>query len=349
MLDPLLQGYDQGHLDVDKELLMSFFYKDNREKEGTEMPMSLRKMNVQELMKRLNTSRHGGITEDKKELNKRREKYGANVLISDYSHQDFNDNDYVDVNLSHEKSICTYIFEFFSDKIWRFLLVSCIILLIICILEDVNGSKTNGFHDWVVGVTVLLMIVFIMLINIFIERYKHNGLLYMLRSMEAKIEATVIRDGKEFLIKQSELLVGDIVILSGGDSIPADCLVIEANLQAEVDESYLTPDINPVQKKSVKTFDETIDKLKEDSKGSDDGNSIETPDPFLLGSTLVVSGRMKALVLAVGNNTYARSQNLHSPYYTMMGEKRTILHSKIDRIVSIVGKYAFILCILIFI
>ena len=115
--------------------------------------------------------------------------------------------------------------------------------------------------------------------------------------MEEKIEATVIRDGKEFLIKQKELLVGDIIVLSGGDSIPADCLVVEANLQAEVDESYLTPDINPVQKKPVVTFDETIDKFKEKNKGgSDNGDSIDTPDPFLLASTLVVSGRMKALV-----------------------------------------------------
>jgi P-type Ca2+ transporter type 2C len=140
------------------------------------------------------------------------------------------------------------------------------------------------------------MCIFIIAINIFIKRYKHNTLLHMLRSMEERIEATVIRDGKEFLIKQHELLVGDIVILSGGDSVPADCLVIEANLQAEVDESYLTPDINPVQKKPVTTFDETIDKFKEESKGSENGDSIETPDPFLLASTLVVSGRMKALV-----------------------------------------------------
>lgn len=32
-----------------------------------------------------------------------------------------------------------------------------------------------------------------------------------------------------------------------------------------------------------------------------------------------------------------------------MGEKRTVLHSKIDRIIGTVGKYSFILCVLIFV
>lgn len=166
----------------------------------------------------------------------------------------------------------------------------------------------------------------------------------MIREMEKNIEVTVIRDGKEFLIKQSEILVGDVIVLSGGDLIPADCLVIEANSQAQVDESYLTPDINPVQKKAIKVFDETLEKNKNDSKKSDE--SIETPDPFLLASTLVVAGRMRALVCAVGNNTYVRCKNLHSPYYTLMGEKTTVLQSKIDRIVNEIGRYAFIFSII---
>lgn len=161
----------------------------------------------------------------------------------------------------------------------------------------------------------------------------------MLRYMESKVEATVIRDGQEFLVGQDELLVGDVIILSGGDSIPADCLVIEANLQAQVDESYLTPDINPVQKKAIKVFEETFEKRVSDSK---DGDEVDMPDPFLLASTLCTAGRMKALVCAVGNNTYVRGKNLHSPYYTMMGEKRTVFHSKMDRVVNEIGRYGFV-------
>ena len=162
----------------------------------------------------------------------------------------------------------------------------------------------------------------------------------MIRDMESNINATVMRDGKVYLIKQSDLLVGDIVILSGGDSVPADWLVVEANLQAQVDESYLTPDINPVPKKAMMMFEENFEKKSNDNKTSEE--SYDSPDPFLLASTLVFAGRMKALVWAVGNNTYVRSRNLHSPYYTMMGEYTTVLQSKIDRIVNSIGRYGFI-------
>lgn len=51
MTEPLLDGYPNAELTVDKETLMSFFYKDNREKEGNEQPMALAKMNINELIK----------------------------------------------------------------------------------------------------------------------------------------------------------------------------------------------------------------------------------------------------------------------------------------------------------
>ena len=164
----------------------------------------------------------------------------------------------------------------------------------ISILEDTYKVEVVKFDGWLTGFTVLTMLIIILIINIIIERYKHNSLLSMIRKSERNIEVTVIRDGKEFVTKQTELLVGDIIILSGGDSIPADCLVIEANLQAQVDESYLTPDTNPVQKQGIKVFEETVEKMREDNSQLFD--EIDTPDPFLLASTLVIAGRMKALV-----------------------------------------------------
>jgi len=124
MQDPLLEGYNNGSLDVDKELLMSFFYKDNREKEGNEMPISFRKMNIDELMKRLNTSKRHGISGDRDEIKKRRQKYGSNLMIPDTKPRKTEDNDYVDINLSREKTIFKYIREHFADRMWKVLLLS---------------------------------------------------------------------------------------------------------------------------------------------------------------------------------------------------------------------------------
>ena len=222
---------------------------------------------------------------------------------------------------------------------WRFLLISSIIFVLIAAIDDKESLFDLSSANWVIGATLFGMILVIMTLNVILEKCKHNSVLNMIRDMESNIEATVMRDGKVYLIKQSELLVGDIIILSGGDSVPADWLVVEANLQAQVDESYLTPDINPVPKKAMIIWEENFEKKGNENKQSED--SYDSADPFLLASTLVFAGRMKALVWAVGNNTYVRCKNLHSPYYTMMGEFTTTLQSKIDRIVNNIGRYGF--------
>lgn len=58
--------------------------------------------------------------------------------------------------------------------------------------------------------------------------------------------ARVERDGEEKIIPQSELMVGDIVIVKQGESIPADGEVIDGN--AWVDESAITGESIPVEK-----------------------------------------------------------------------------------------------------
>jgi P-type Ca2+ transporter type 2C len=59
--------------------------------------------------------------------------------------------------------------------------------------------------------------------------------------------ALVIRDGQRRRINAHELVVGDIIVLSEGDRVPADALLLEAaHLQA--DESLLTGESVPVRK-----------------------------------------------------------------------------------------------------
>lgn len=58
--------------------------------------------------------------------------------------------------------------------------------------------------------------------------------------------ATVVRDGKEFVIPASEVLVGDIFLVIPGKSIPADGMVIEG--ESAVNESALTGESLPVDK-----------------------------------------------------------------------------------------------------
>ena len=78
-------------------------------------------------------------------------------------------------------------------------------------------------------------------------RSKHNtnDSLRKLLSL-APSKATIIVDGKEYEVEASSLIVGDIVLVRPGESIPADGVVIEGN--SAVNESMLTGESIPVSK-----------------------------------------------------------------------------------------------------
>ena len=57
----------------------------------------------------------------------------------------------------------------------------------------------------------------------------------------------VIRDGVESNINSEEIVIDDIIMLSTGKQIVADCIVVEGNV--EVNESVLTGESLPIKKK----------------------------------------------------------------------------------------------------
>jgi sodium/potassium-transporting ATPase subunit alpha len=53
-------------------------------------------------------------------------------------------------------------------------------------------------------------------------------------------EAVVIRDGKHVAVPATEVVVGDLVVLSLGDRVPADVRIVEASTDLRFDRSLLT-------------------------------------------------------------------------------------------------------------
>ncbi len=87
--------------------------------------------------------------------------------------------------------------------------------------------------------------------------------------------AKVVRSGVKQDIPVEELVVDDVVILSAGQQVPADCIALDGN--AELNESLLTGESVPIKK---------------------DDN-----DPLYAGS-FVASGRIAARVDKIGDHTY---------------------------------------------
>lgn len=103
----------------------------------------------------------------------------------------------------------------------------------------------------------------------------------------ARTTARVIRGGRESVLDSTDLVPGDVVILSAGDRVPADARLIEApNLRT--DESALTGESFPVEK--------GVAAVPESALVADRHSMI-----FL--GTNVVCGRSLAVVTATGKHT----------------------------------------------
>lgn len=115
-----------------------------------------------------------------------------------------------------------------------------------------------------------------------VQKYRTERVLLALRRLSSP-RALVLRDGATRRVPSRELVVGDCIVLTEGDRVPADARVAQAyNLR--VDESLLTGESVPVDKFAP----------DEDAAGL---------SATVFANTLVVAGRGQAIVTAVATRT----------------------------------------------
>ncbi len=131
-------------------------------------------------------------------------------------------------------------------------------------------------------------IFFVVGIDLYQQR-KTEHALEALRDLSSP-RAMVIRDGQQRRIAGREVARGDIVIVSEGDRIPADGVLLSA-VNLSVDESLLTGESVSVRKAAS---DHPIDEI-----GAPGGDDL----PFVFSGTLVVQGQGFAEIRATGART----------------------------------------------
>lgn len=103
-----------------------------------------------------------------------------------------------------------------------------------------------------------------------------------------KISCTAVRDGSEQRIEASQLVPGDVVMLSSGDAVPADIRLFESD-GLSIDESLLTGESMAVRKQAAAS-------VSEDAPLGDREN-------MAFAGTLVGEGRARGVVCATGSRT----------------------------------------------
>ncbi len=186
--------------------------------------------------------------------------------------------------------------------------------LLYFILGDISeGFMMMSFVMVIIGITVY-------------QERKTERALEALRNLSSP-RALVIRGGVQQRIPGREVVTGDSVILSEGDRVPADSILLAAN-NVSVDESLLTGESAPVRKIAWKKG------VQRERPGGDD-------QPSIYSGTLIVQGQGLARVTATGAAT--EMGKIGTVLRTVeRGETR--LKREIDRIVRIVAMVGILLC-----
>lgn len=162
--------------------------------------------------------------------------------------------------------------------------------IILIVAAAVSGVTAAYAKESFVDVFIILAVVIINAVLGVFQESKAEKAIEALQEMAAAT-SKVLRDGTQQVIKSEDLVVGDIILLEAGDSVPADVRLIEsASLQIE--EAALTGESVPVYK--------YIDILN--LNGQKDIPLGDRKNMAYMGST-VVYGRGKAVVVATGMDT----------------------------------------------
>ncbi len=169
-----------------------------------------------------------------------------------------------------------------TDPMIIILMIAAVVSLVITLVEKHGSANVADFADVIVIAAVVLLNAFLGVI----QESKAEQAIEALQNM-TEAHCKVMRDGKMQFVNSCDLVVGDIVLLEAGDSVPADCRILEA-ASCKVEEAALTGESVPVDKHNHA--------LSGDVALGDRKNML------YMGSTIAY-GRAKAVVVAIGMNT----------------------------------------------
>ena len=171
----------------------------------------------------------------------------------------------------------------FNDPMIFILLAAALLSVAISIFNVVKNGESFDFADPIIilGVCVLNAIIGT------VQENKAEKSLEALKKMSSPT-CVVRRDGKLVELKAEELVLGDIVILEEGRTVPADLRLTEA-INLKTDESSLTGESLPVEKDANIVFSDEVGV----------GDRVN----MVYMSTPVVYGRGEGVVVRTGIDT----------------------------------------------
>ncbi len=219
---------------------------------------------VQDTLSELSSDKNLGI--DNERVEKSIKKYGKNVI-----------------NKAKSKNFFTRLLDAFKEP----MLVILLFGFALAFGTELGKFLKTGEGDFAECVGILLAVILSVSITLIMEGSSQKAFNALGRIYD-NLSVRVIRNGKTVLIPQTEVVVGDIVILESGDKIVADGRLIESN-DLLVDESALTGESLPVNKDYLAVFQ--------------NATPLAERKNCVYSGTFITAGNAKMVVTAIGNAT----------------------------------------------
>lgn len=217
------------------------------------------------------------------------------------------------------------ILEQFKDQLVLILLGSAAISFVLALFEEEGGW--SAFVDPAVILTILIL-------NAVVGVSQESSAEKAIAALQeySANEANIIRNGQTHRVKAEELVPGDIVDISVGARIPADCRLvsIESNSFA-VDQAILTGESESVSKDTTAVV-------------SDDKAVLQDQVNMLFSGTTVVTGHARAVVVLTGTNTAIG--DIHESITAQISEP-TPLKQKLNDFGDSLAKVITVICVLV--
>eukprot|EP00210_Caulerpa_lentillifera_P003791 g3621.t2 len=170
------------------------------------------------------------------------------------------------------KSFFALVLEQIEDPIIILLIIAATVSTILGL--TIKEEREEG--GWIDGVAIWVAVFVVAFVGA-ANDYQKDQQFRKLNAEKDVFDVTVIRDGNEGLVKNTELVVGDILVLNTGDRVTADGILFYNN-DLVIDEASLTGESEPIKKR--------LDR-----------------DPFCRSGTQVTDGSGRILIIAVGEHS----------------------------------------------
>ncbi|KAJ5760897.1 hypothetical protein N7520_008053 [Penicillium odoratum] len=180
----------------------------------------------------------------------------------------------------------------YNDKIIILLTIAAIVSLSLGIYETVDDG--TGV-EWVEGVAICVAILIVTVVTAANDWQKERQFAKLNKRNDDR-DVKVLRSGRSMMVSVYDIMVGDVLHLEAGDSIPADGILISGH-GVKCDESSATGESDQMKKTDGNEVWQQII----------EGRATKKLDPFMISGSKVLEGVGTYLVTSVGPySTYGR-------------------------------------------